>query len=94
MDDADVVEFDRNRGIVELGTSAEQLVDYLDADGEVDRDWPQYYMGLALGGAVLFLGGVAGLYPAGWIADLVVLGVIGAFAVCAFAHDRATAEAE
>ena len=92
MDDADVVAFDRNRGVVELGPNAEGLIEYLESDAEQEHDWQQYYLGLALGGGFLFLVGQAGLFPAGWMADVVILSVIAAFGAVAFAHDRATVE--
>lgn len=92
MDDADVVAFDRNRGVVELGPRADELVEYLDTDADDGRNWPRYYAGLAVLGGLLFVGGEAGVYPAPWLTDVVVLAVIAAFASCAFVHDRTRQE--
>jgi len=90
MDDAGIVEFDRNRGIVELAANASQLEEYLETSPEADHDWPMYYLGIALAGGVLFAGGVAGLYPAVWVANLVMGGVLAAFAGCAIFHHQLT----
>jgi hypothetical protein len=43
MDDMDIVEFNQNRGRVELGPNAAQLQQYLDEPEPTDRPWPVYY---------------------------------------------------
>ena len=60
MDDADVVSFDQNRGDIEIGPNAEQLMPYLaddDADEEGEKatvhSWADRY--LAVAGATLFV---------------------------------------
>jgi hypothetical protein len=92
MDDAGIVDFDRNRGVVELSDNAEQLEEYLDTEDGTDHAWPTYYLGIALGGGVLFLVGQAGVYPAPWIGDVVVLGVLAAVICCATFQDRLTGD--
>ncbi|MCL9814013.1 DUF7344 domain-containing protein [Natranaeroarchaeum aerophilus] len=88
MNDADVVDFDRNRGTIELGETADQLDEYLGVDTEAERPWPQYYLGITLVGAGLFLIGQAGFYPADWLSSAVVLVMVAALAGCAVAHAR------
>ena len=44
MDDTDVVDFDGNRGTIELGENAEQLYAFLDTEDEQQRPRPQYYL--------------------------------------------------
>jgi hypothetical protein len=44
MDDTDVVDFDGNRGTIDLGENAEQLYSFLDTEDEQQRPWPQYYL--------------------------------------------------
>jgi len=58
MDDTDVIDFDGNRGTVELGDNAEQLYPFLEAEADQRRPWPSYYLGhtalsLTLFGAAL-----------------------------------------
>ena len=60
MDDADIVEFDRNRGTIELGECADQLEEYLDNQSSDETVWPRYYLSITLIGAGLFLIGQAG----------------------------------
>src|SRR6056297_3104084 len=45
MDDTDVIDFDGNRGTVELGDNAEQLYPFLEAEADQRRPWPSYYLG-------------------------------------------------
>lgn len=92
MNDAGVVDFDRNRGTIELGETADQLDEYLDVDGEDETPWPRYYLGITLVGAGLFLIGQAGFYPVDWLGTAVVLLMIGALAACAAVHTRARQE--
>ncbi|QSG03029.1 DUF7344 domain-containing protein [Natranaeroarchaeum sulfidigenes] len=88
MNDAGVVDFDRNRGTIELGETADQLDEYLGIDTEERRPWPQYYLGITLVGAGLFLIGQAGFYPADWLTSAIVLVMVAALAGCAVAHAR------
>ena len=46
MDDTNVVDFDGNRGTIDLGDNAEQLYPFLEAEEESQRPWPKYYLGL------------------------------------------------
>jgi len=53
MDDMDIVQFNRNRGRVELGPNAAQLEQYLEESDTAERPWPVYYGAVALVGLVL-----------------------------------------
>jgi hypothetical protein len=90
MDELDAVEFNRDRGLIELGPNAAQLQPYLETDEDDSRteSWPTYYLGFAATAAV-FLGFAALFgYRYGLTADVVaVLSVVG-FSGLAFVHRR------
>lgn len=88
MNDADIVDFNRNRGTIELGENANQLDEYLDSQSDDTTVWPRYYLSITLIGAGLFLIGQAGLYPADWFQTMIVLGMITALAACSLFHAR------
>lgn len=92
MDDAGIVDFDRNRGTIELGKNADQLDEYLDTDTGEETPWPQYYLSITLIGAGLFLIGQAGLYPVDWFQSAVVLLMVVALSACTVLHTRAQVE--
>jgi hypothetical protein len=48
MDDMDIIEFNQDRGIIELGANADQLDDYLALADDSTRDWHKYYGGIAV----------------------------------------------
>ncbi|MFB6151455.1 MAG: hypothetical protein ABEJ40_06585 [Haloarculaceae archaeon] len=52
MDSMDVVNFNQNRGRIELGPTAEQLETYIDMDEASSRRWPLYYASLSVCGLV------------------------------------------
>ncbi|QLG29786.1 ArsR family transcriptional regulator (plasmid) [Halorarum halophilum] len=86
MDDADAVAFNQDRGIVELGRSAETLFEYLDSDSEVESNGHlrQYTMFSVFGGLAFLFAHVAGtpLLP-----ELIVIAVlIGVPAVAYYAE--------
>ena len=57
MDDADAVEFDKDRGTVTRGPMADAYLSYLesDADEESKRRWSRYYSALVGGSFVAFI---------------------------------------
>lgn len=75
MSDADVVEFDKNRGLVEPGSNIDQLEPYLDVPGGDDQESvPLHYVVLATAGVVAYLL-AAGIDPGGSLVGGVVLGI-------------------
>jgi hypothetical protein len=90
MDDADIVDFNRNRGRIELGENANLLNEYLETDDDSGQPWSRYYLGIAATGGLLFSAGQFGLYPFAWMSSFVVALVIVAFAACALVHDQHT----
>jgi DNA-binding transcriptional ArsR family regulator len=55
MADMDIVHFNQNRGIVDLGPNAPQLYEYLDNDDGSTRKWHKYYIGISAFGIGLFI---------------------------------------
>jgi len=56
MDELGAIEFNRSRGLIEMGNCSEQLFKYLETD-EPGRNWAGYYLGLAgISGSLLALG--------------------------------------
>ena len=47
MDDMDIVNFNQDRGYVELGANVDELEPYLDPVTTEDDDWHRYYLGLS-----------------------------------------------
>ena len=90
MDDLDVIEFDKDRGRLELGPNAALLDDYLDRTPEDGPPWPLYYLGLSGASLVVVAAtAVAGvLSPLGLLVPLAVLGALGGLAAYHTAHDE------
>lgn len=84
MDGLDVVEFDKDRGVVALGPNAALLDPYLDqrSDG-YPRPWHRYYATIGSVGLLLV---AASLLVAGLPTVGVALAVILGFVACATAH--------
>ena len=53
MADMDIVDFNQDRGVVEIGENADQLYEYLDSEGDQGRDWYGYYLPIAGLGTLL-----------------------------------------
>src|SRR6056297_1309220 len=87
LDDAGIVDYNQNRGIVELSTAAEQLDVYLDLESQPDIPWCNWYLGLAVGGLGLLTGAWLGLPPFSLVADVLLATVIVvAYGSVAVAH--------
>jgi len=89
MDDANAIEFDKNRGTVKRGPAADAFVAYLEEDegrSDSNRHWPSYYCALSGGGLALFLltwGIGAGAVAVPLAASLLlILGVAGYHWTC------------
>ena len=86
MDDMGVVDFNQDRGHVELAAAADDLTEYLDRPATGDSvDWYRYYGAISVVGvAILALSFGAGLAQS---VTLPLLGlVVGTFAFCAGCH--------
>ena len=94
LDDAAIVDYNQNRGIVELSDAAEQLDVYLDLDAQPDVPWCNWYLGLAIGGLGLLSAAWLGLPPFSLVADVLLATIIViAYASVAIAHTYFTRHA-
>lgn len=86
LDDLDIIEFDKDRGTLELGPNAPLLESYLYQVPEEPSPWPVYYMSLAGVGMTTLLGTSAmGLLTTQFV--VIVLGALCAsFVALAVAH--------
>jgi len=89
MDDARVVEFNQDRGLISLGERAPLLYEYLDPQGSTEGTWSLAYLGLGLASAVLALLAEAGLLLGTLSASAVTGMVVAAFCVLALVHAAA-----
>ncbi len=77
MDDAGIIEYDQNRGLITLSDNADLLMMYLDTDTHRQDRWDRWYAGvsviglLAVGGAYLQLP-LLSIIPAIAVATIVV----------------------
>jgi hypothetical protein len=95
MDDAGAVDFDSDRGSIEATEHMDMFLDHLpsdDADGEVTRPWPLYYLTIAALGGSLLLADLAGALWAGPVGQYVMLGVVTTVGACALLQLRATSD--
>jgi hypothetical protein len=87
LDDAGIVEYNQNRGIVELSGASEQLDVYLDLEAQPDIPWCNWYLGLAVTGLGLLTGAWLGLPPFSLVSDVLLATVIvAAYGAVAIAH--------
>ncbi|WP_225741259.1 DUF7344 domain-containing protein [Halorussus halophilus] len=87
LDDAGIVDYNQNRGIVELSEAAEQLDVYLDMNTKPSVEWYNWYLGLAVGGIGLLSAAFLGLPPFSMVGGVLVAAlVVVAFAAVAVAH--------
>ena len=94
LDDAGIVDYNQNRGIVELSGAAEQLDVYLDLDAQPDVPWCNWYLGLAVAGLGLVSAAWLGLPPFSLVADVLLATIIVvAYAGVAIAHTYFTRHA-
>lgn len=85
--DAGIVQYDRNRGVVELSRSARELDEYLGDRGNHAIEWDKYYLGLSVGSVLLLATVWMNVYPLSLLTELAsTLIIIAAFAVSALAQ--------
>ncbi|WP_222918369.1 ArsR family transcriptional regulator [Natrinema sp. SYSU A 869] len=81
MDDAGIVEYDQDRGLISLADNADLLMMYLDTDSHRQDRWDRWYAGLSVVGAVL-LGAAALGTPL--LSAVPMLGLAGVVVVAFF----------
>ncbi|WP_227374441.1 DUF7344 domain-containing protein [Haladaptatus halobius] len=87
LDDAGIVDYNQNRGIVELATAAEQLDPYLETNTGDDISWCKRYLGLAVAGFALLTAAWLEVPLLAGIADIgLALLVVLAFTLVAVFH--------
>lgn len=74
MDDAGVVEFNQDRGLIELTDRAVELRQYLDRENDSDQRWSTYYLGFSVLSGSIVGGSIAGLPLVGSIPAVVIAG--------------------
>ena len=89
MSDAGVIDFDSDRGRIELRDTAEQLDEYLDSDDGSTRPWALYQLSIALGGGTVYAASALLLGPAALVSLLVVPALVIAMSACSLAEWRA-----
>lgn len=93
LEDAGVVEYDSDTGLVEIAPQARQLQTYLGEETADERPWPWYYIGLAVSGAIFYsavLADVPGFSLIGEFMGGVI--VVAAFIVLSLVHYYFTME--
>jgi len=85
MDDLDVVEFNQNRGRIELGPNAERLYQYI-GEEETQTGWSRIYLAIAATGGLLLAGSVLGLAAVGLTPTLVAGMLVVSLGCCSVLH--------
>ncbi|MCU4924906.1 ArsR family transcriptional regulator [Halobacteria archaeon AArc-dxtr1] len=87
MDDAGIVEYDQDRGLIELSDNADLLMMYLDTDNQRQDRWDRFYVGLSVIGLGLLSGAFLGIPPFS-IAPTVAIAasIVVAFCALSLAH--------
>lgn len=91
MDTLGVIEYDKNRGSVELQESVTQLLPYLETDQDDDEHAPELVLGAAVGVAAIVLVGALAPGPLAAIPVLAWTGLslLGLIGIAAFHYDAA-----
>jgi hypothetical protein len=84
MADAGVVDFDQDRGIVEMNDDGESLLAFLDADAEAQESPRPYLLAVAAGAAAFLLSRL--LFPP-WASDVVVVALLATVTVVAVTRE-------
>jgi len=95
MDDAGVVEFKKDRGVIESTPALENVDVYLDIVEGREVPWSEYYLGLSGVAAALVAAVWLGAWPFTLLPEMAwMLAVVVAFAFSSLAHRYYTAEME
>jgi hypothetical protein len=87
LQDAGVITYESDSGLIELTERAEDLVQYLPVERRDEPPWQLLYVGVTLVGLAVHLLGVFGVFPVAVGGFVVVLGVL-AVAIAQFAYER------
>lgn len=82
MDDAGIVEYDQDRGLISLADNADLLMMYLDTDSHHQDRWDRWYAGLSVVGAFLLGAALLGAPLLSAIPMVVLAGVVVAAFLC------------
>ncbi|ADD06588.1 uncharacterized protein Nmag_3036 [Natrialba magadii ATCC 43099] len=95
MDDAGIVEYDQDRGLISLSDNADLLMMYLDTDSHRQDRWDRWYASLSVGGGVLIGAALLGVPGLASLPTLALAGsVVLAFFVLSLAHAATNREHE
>ncbi|MCU4742727.1 ArsR family transcriptional regulator [Halobacteria archaeon AArc-m2/3/4] len=87
MDDAGIIDYDQDRGLITLSDNADLLMMYLDTDSHRQDRWDRWYAGVSAVGAALVTGAYLGLPPLSFVPTLAVTGlVVAAFLAVSLVH--------
>ena len=89
LDEAGIVDYDRDEGTVTLADRATDLDVYLELVGQQDIPWCDFYLGLSAVASLFVVAAWLGVYPFTALPDLLLAGgVVGLFALFAGIHSR------
>lgn len=87
MDDAGIIDYDQDRGLITLSDNADLLMMYLDSDTHRQDRWDRWYAMLSVGGAALVTGAYLSIPPLSIVPTTVITAlVVGAFLAFSLVH--------
>lgn len=87
MDDAGIIDYDQDRGLITLSDNADLLMMYLDTDSHKQDRWDRWYAALSVVGAVVIVAGALGVPPASFVSTTVLAtAVVVAFLLLSAVH--------
>lgn len=87
MDDAGIIEYDQDRGLITLADNADLLMMYLDTDSHRQDRWDRWYAATSVLGALVVGAAVIGLPPLTSVPTIAIsAAVVAAFLVISSAH--------
>jgi hypothetical protein len=92
MDDAGIIDFDKDRGVVQPTTALENVDTYLDRTKENHVPWSMYYLGLSVSGIAFLATKLLGILPvtvlSGHSIAVSFLFVCSLFALVHYSYER------
>ena len=87
MDDAGIIEYDQDRGLIDLSDNADLLMMYLDTDSHRTDRWDRWYALVSVVGATAVTGAYLGIPPVSFVPTAAVAAiVVAAFLVLSLVH--------